>query len=165
MVKFRHLGTHARRGTHVIVIGAVVALREPSWFGIGDFAQFPGSQRPDCNLLARNGTNLKPLILRLLEHFLSMKAVEDLRSILTCYLLVEEHTETAGMEVGEAGKIEDARVDDDPLEHSKRAMMSNRMMLHTRSPFLLCYNRGSKCIRMSVKQAAGRYLHLQLAHA
>jgi hypothetical protein len=125
MVKLRHFGAPARRGTYVIVIRTVVALREPGWFGIGDFAQVPGGQRPDGNLLALDGTNLKPLILRLLEHLLSMKAVENLCGIFTCYLLVEEHTETAGMEVGKAGKIVDARVDDDPLEHSKGVMMSN----------------------------------------
>jgi len=112
-------------GTYVIVIGAVIALREPSWFGIGDFTQFPGSQRPDGNLLALNGTNLKPLILRLLEHLLSMKAIEYLCSILACDLLVEEDIETARMEVGKAGKIVDAGVYDDPLEHSKRAVISS----------------------------------------
>ena len=50
-----------------------------------------------------------------------MKAVEDPCGILTCYLLIEEHTETAGMEAGKAGEIKDAGVDDDPLAHSKRA--------------------------------------------
>jgi len=96
-----------------------VAFREPAWFGIRHFAQFPRNQRLDGNPLSLNGTNLKPLILRLLEHLLSMKAVEDLCSILTCYLLIKEHTETAGMEVGKAGEIVNARVDDDPLEHSE----------------------------------------------
>ena len=50
-----------------------------------------------------------------------MKAVEDLCGILACYLLIEEHTETAGMEVGKAGEVVDTRVDDDPLEHHEGA--------------------------------------------
>lgn len=124
--------------TYVIVVGAVVAFREPGWFGIGDFAQLSGNQRLDGNLLALNGTNLKPAILRLLEDFLSMKAVEDLCGILTCYFLVKEHTETARVEVGKAGEIVDARVNDDPLGHRKTAVTSDQVKLHTRSPCLLC---------------------------
>ena len=65
------------------VIGAVIPIRQPCWLSIWNLAQLSGNAAVDDALFTLDDTNLQTLVLRSLENFVSVEAVESFRGILS----------------------------------------------------------------------------------
>lgn len=69
----------------------------------------------DHALLPADDADLKPSVLRCLEHCVPVEAVECLGRVLTRNLAVDQDRPPAGMEVGETREVVDFCIYDDPL--------------------------------------------------
>ena len=65
------------------VIGAVIPIRQPCWLSVWNLAQLSGNAAVYDALFTLDDTNLQTLVLRSLENFVSVEAVESFRGILS----------------------------------------------------------------------------------
>jgi len=90
--------------------------RFPIWY----LAEPSDQATRDHALLPADDADLKPGVLRSLEHLVPVKAVERLGRVLARDLAVDQDGPPAGMEVGETGKVVDFCIYDDPLRKKSR---------------------------------------------
>lgn len=91
------------------------ALSEVCRFPIRHLAEPSDQATRDHALLPADDADLKPGVLRCLEHCVPVEAVECLGRVLTRNLAVDQDRPPTGMEVGETRKVVDFCIYDDPL--------------------------------------------------
>lgn len=75
----------------LLVVRGVVLLLQPSWFGVRHLGRRSGRRWNDLLGLAGDLANDQTLVLRSLEHLVSVETVEGLGGVLTCDSLIQEH--------------------------------------------------------------------------
>lgn len=110
----------SRNTTHLGVVWTVEALTEVRRLSIWHLAEPSDQATRDHALLPANYADLKPGVLRCLEHCVPVEAVECLSRVLTCNLAVNQDSPPAGMEVGETREVVDFCIYDDPLRKEER---------------------------------------------
>lgn len=93
---------------------------------IRHLADLSGNFARDDALLSLDRSNLQTRVLRLLEHFMPVKSVERLGSILTCNFGVKKNRGTSWMKVYKTGDIIDFGVNDDPLWPIRSRLVENQ---------------------------------------
>lgn len=92
----------------------VIALGEPTGFSIGHLTERSKDRGWDLFFLPLDRPDLKTRISRGEEDLMTMKTKEGVCRVFSSYFFIEKDGETAWMEIGEFGEVEDFAVDDDP---------------------------------------------------
>jgi hypothetical protein len=79
----KHIGTNGvKEDTNITEVWAMVSVRQPCGFCIGNFAKGSRYSPTDDALLPSDSAHSQPLVLALLEYFMSVKAIESFSSVL-----------------------------------------------------------------------------------